>query len=92
MVYFEELTAPENRDVFRKLFDHCDIRLPEKMMGSLLNAYSFRRLSKRNLGEENVMSHYRKGTSGDWHNYFDRHISKEFERLAGDLVIRMGYH
>lgn len=91
LLRFEDLTALDNFEVFKKLFSHCDIRMPEEALHQLLRDYSFERLSGRQRGEEDKFTHYRKGVSGDWKNYFDDRITAEFKNFTGDLVTRAEY-
>ena len=45
----------------------------------------------RHIGQENERSHYRKGATGDWINYFeDVHVT-EFKRRFNDGLLRLGY-
>ncbi len=53
---------------------------------------SFNKLSKgRRKGELNLNSHYRKGESGDWKNYFSEYHKDYFKREYGDILINLGY-
>lgn len=90
LLRFEDMTAPDNL-VFKELFSHCDIRMPEKVLYQLLQDYSFERLSGRKRGEEDRFAHYRKGVPGDWRNYFDDTIIARFKDVTSDLVTRLGY-
>jgi hypothetical protein len=45
----------------------------------------------RAQGSENTKSHYRKGISGDWANYFTREHRAAFKQKYGNLVVRLGY-
>ncbi|HAT66576.1 MAG TPA: hypothetical protein DCS66_18610, partial [Flavobacteriaceae bacterium] len=45
----------------------------------------------RDKGKNDVKSHYRKGTSGDWKNYFTEEHKKHFKERYGDLLIQLGY-
>ncbi|MEO1006544.1 MAG: sulfotransferase domain-containing protein, partial [Cyanobacteria bacterium J06638_38] len=40
---------------------------------------------------ENIKSHYRKGISGDWKNYFDNSTLNHFQQVTGNLVETLGY-
>lgn len=52
----------------------------------------FERLAKgRAQGEEDVKSHYRRGTQGDWKNHFTPELKKAFKDRYGNLVIHLGY-
>jgi hypothetical protein len=92
LLRFEEMTGPQKESVFLSLFDFLDINLPEKELAHLLEDYSFERLSGgRSKGRENKESHYRKGTPGDWKNYFDIKVMDTFRETTGDLIERLGY-
>ena len=89
---FEDLSANDNLEFFKKLFHHCDIRMPEEVLSQLIYDYSFKRLSSgRTKGEADKSSHYRKGIHGDWKNHFDETIKAKFKEVTGDLVVRLGY-
>ena len=45
----------------------------------------------REIGENNVKSHYRKGASGDWQNYFTDKHKTHFKDNYGDLLLKLGY-
>jgi hypothetical protein len=90
-VRFEDLITHSGQLAFQRLFTHCDIRLPRRMLSGLLYDYSFERLSGRKRGDEDNLSHYRKGNIGDWKDYFDDRITAKFREVAGDLVEHLGY-
>lgn len=89
---FEDLIGDRQLEWFRQLLTHCDIPMPEAVLQDLLADYNFQALSGgRKPGEQDPTSHYRKGVSGDWMNYFTRaHIAK-FQAVTGDLVPTIGY-
>ena len=91
LLRFEEMSGSNNFQVFKRLFSHCDIRMPEKELNQLLQRYKFERLSGREPGEEDKHSLFRKGVPGDWRNYFDDTIMTKFEDATGDLVTCLGY-
>lgn len=91
LVRFEDIIGPDQFHVFRKIFSHCDISIPDHLLRELLLKYSFKKLSGRNQGEENKLAHYRKGISGDWKHYFNDHIIAEFKKETGDLMEILGY-
>lgn len=45
----------------------------------------------RQLGQENINAHERKGIAGDWKNHFSSKIKEEFKQKFGDLLIESGY-
>ena len=91
LVRYEDLAGEDSFAVFRRLFDHLDIRVPDEKLAALLDAYSFKRLSGRKRGQEDKRSHIRKGAAGDWRNHLDTDLMARFESIAGDLVGCLGY-
>lgn len=45
----------------------------------------------RKQGEENVKSHYRKGTPGDWMNHFTPDHHEYFKKEYNDVLLKLGY-
>jgi hypothetical protein len=89
---YEDLIGSLQFKRFRALFDHCDITIPDADLQSLLDDYSFSKLSAgRKQGQEDTSSHYRKGISGDWRNHFDENAIHEFREITDDLVDKLGY-
>jgi len=66
--------------------------MPRQEFARIIEKKSFQRLSGgRTKGQENVKSHYRKGTPGDWVNHFTDEHKRLFKERHGDLLIRLGY-
>lgn len=66
--------------------------LPPDTLAHILEASRFNRLTGgRSRGEEDVQSHYRKGTPGDWRNHFTPALVDHFKAEWGDLLIQLGY-
>lgn len=91
LLRFEELVGDNMLAAFRALFRHCDIRLPDEELASLLQSHSFQRSAGRSPGQEDVNSHNRKGIPGDWQNYFTDAVSRHFATVTHDLVHVLGY-
>ena len=91
LVRFEDLIGPTGEEVFGMLFKHCDIRVPRKQQCALLERYSFKALSGRRPGQEDIKHHYRKGISGDWRNHLNDSLATRFKELTGNLLSRLGY-
>jgi hypothetical protein len=88
---FEDLIGTRQQETFRALFNHCRVRLTDAELAGLLDRHSFERLSGHKPGVADEKSHYRKGVSGDWRNYFSVRVSRRLTELAGDLVPYLGY-
>lgn len=66
--------------------------LSPTMLERIVAAKSFRKLaSGRRRGEEDVHSHYRKGTPGDWRNHLTEAHIRRFKDRHGELLVRLGY-
>lgn len=67
-------------------------KIPVESLLGIIYKHEFSKLAGgRNLGEENVKSHYRKGVSGDWRNHFKEEHIKLFKEKYNDLLIKLGY-
>lgn len=92
LLRFEDLIGPRQFEVFKALFAHCDIAMPDDVLRGLLADHSFAVLSSgRQPGEEDVVSHYRKGVVGDWKNHFTTAHVEKFKAVTNDLVALTGY-
>jgi hypothetical protein len=89
--YFEDLIKDDLAG-FRTIFQHCGIKVPMPVLKSLISRHSFlHQTGGRAPGQEDRTSHLRKGSSGDWLNYFDTRLQTLFTECAGDLVRRLRY-
>ena len=50
----------------------------------------FEKVYGRKPGDEDVMSHGRKGIAGDWRNHFTARIAEQFHEKFGDLLLLSG--
>jgi hypothetical protein len=90
-IKFEDMFGAKQLDVFSNLLNHCNINISIIDLKTLLSKYSFENISGRKQGSEDIKHHYRKGTPGDWRNYFTKEQKDIFKKLSGDLLIRSGY-
>lgn len=59
---------------------------------SIVYEHDFIWISKgRTPGQEDVKSHFRKGTPGDWKNHFKEKHKEKFKNNFNDLLIKLGY-
>lgn len=80
---------------FAKVFGFLGL-FPNKItmpqIAATAEKYSFANLSNgRTRGQQNNLSHYRKGQPGDWHNHFDSSHVDYFKRLYNPLLLKLGY-
>ncbi len=67
-------------------------KIPAESLLGIVYKHEFSKLAGgRNLGEEDVKSHYRKGVSGDWKNHLKEEHIKLFKEKHNDLLIKLGY-
>lgn len=90
LVRYEDLIADELGQ-FEKIVAYCEMDVSPAHLRSIVERNSFVSRAGRKPGEEDVASHYRKGISGDWQNYFTPQIKDEFKRKFGQVLIDTGY-
>lgn len=84
-------------DIFRFLnllgeTEESEFIASEKKIKKIVDGFRFEKLSKgRKRGEEDLTSHYRKGISGDWHNYFKEQHILRCKELYNDLIVQLRY-
>ena len=91
LIRFEDIFGAKQYDVFSDLLNHCNISVSSTDIKILLEKYSFKNISGRKQGSEDIKHHYRKGTPGDWKNYFTNQHKDLFKKLSDDLLIICGY-
>ena len=90
VVKYEDLIAsPVER--LSQLLETLDVSIPHEKLVAAVEKHSFTVKSGRDPGEEDVRSFKRKAVSGDWKNHFDERHKEIFKRLAGDLLVELGY-
>jgi hypothetical protein len=91
VVRYEDLAA-DSRTFLAELFRELQVEMPDDVFDSFCERRSFTsRSGGRSQGEEDVMSHYRKGVSGDWKLHFDGDLTDHFRRVTGDLIEVLSY-
>lgn len=91
LIRFEDIFGTEQVNVFSDLLSHCDINISTADIKFLLEKYSFKNISGRKQGKEDIKHHYRKGIPGDWKNHFTKQHKQLFKDLSGDLLVICGY-
>jgi hypothetical protein len=91
LVRYEDLLADFSAAMTAAL-RHLGLEGNEDALRDLEHRYSFKSLAEgRAPGEENRMSHFRKGISGDWHSYAEPDLARSFDAAYGDVCDRLGY-
>lgn len=90
VIRYEDLLS-DFAKAFRKSVESLGLHIGEPETQALEEKYSFRNIVKREPGVENTTSHYRKGVSGDWQNYFTDSIAAAFDEHYASLCASLGY-
>lgn len=90
LVHYEDIIADEIGQ-FERIISHCAIDISNAQLREIVSRNSFTKRAGRKPGEEDIASHYRKGISGDWRNYFTPKITQEFKNRFGQVLIDTGY-
>jgi hypothetical protein len=53
--------------------------------------FAFERVVGRARGTEDRSHFMRRGVAGDWRNHFTREAAEVFDRVAGDVLVELGY-
>jgi lipopolysaccharide transport system ATP-binding protein len=91
LVRYEDLIRDEHA-FFKKIISYCGIAVAgDASLEAAIDLHSFENRAGRKPGEEDVNSHHRKGISGDWRNYFDASLIREFKDRYGEVLVATGY-
>jgi lipopolysaccharide transport system ATP-binding protein len=88
----EQFMEEPTNSLHRMFVSHWGLAVSEDMIKALVKRNSFSKLSQgRKPGQEDVHSHYRKGTAGDWKRHFTSDVTRRFKRMYNDLILKAGY-
>lgn len=90
-VRYEDLLEDAAIELQRIYFHLFGVQLDIDLAEEVKNKYSFKAQHGRSPGNERVGSFARKGVSGDWENHFSRQAKHQFNQLAGNALIKLGY-
>jgi hypothetical protein len=66
-------------------------RIPAERLLGIAHLHDFHKLAGRPRGTEDVSSHFRKGTAGDWREHFTEKVKDAFKARYPLLLARAGY-
>jgi len=97
-IRYEDLIRNPNRRLKSALSD-LEIDINDSLIRRIIQKNRFERLTigrklwkqGRKAGQEDQLSHVRKGIIGDWRNYFTADHKKIFKKSAGMFLIDLGY-
>lgn len=91
VVKYEDLLVKPASELTRVVKHLTGDDLPAETADSIVDKYSFKKVSGRSKGEENQKSFVRKGIAGDWKNHFSKEARQVFASFAGRQLIEAGY-
>src|ERR671917_127192 len=89
-IRYEDLLR-DKPNTLRRVFEFLHARRGDGVIERCIRASKFERASNRRQGEEDPNSFFRKGVAGDWRDVFTERDREIYGKLAGDLLIEMGY-
>lgn len=90
VVHYEKLLADQHAE-FARIFNWLGWGVSKETLDAVVNRLSFEARSGRKPGATDKFSHYRRGVSGDWRNYFARQHGERWERLYPGYLREIGY-
>ncbi|MEE9413961.1 MAG: sulfotransferase domain-containing protein [Acidimicrobiales bacterium] len=90
VIRYESLAQSET-DSFQDVFEFLQLDVSQETMSEAIAANSFEMRSGRTRGDEDVTSHFRSASPGDWMSHFDEYTSLAFEALFPGLLVELGY-
>jgi len=77
------------------VFDFCELPISEEEVAEIVEAHRFQKMkAKRQHADDRAKTHqafYRKGKAGSWREDLDAFDRYRFDRIAGDLLVELGY-
>ena len=90
-VRYEDMLADQG-EVLARVLQHIGAESSRSRIETCTAASSFQSMSGgRKRGEEVSHAHIRKGVAGDWKQHFTPEDARQFDAIAGDLLIKLGY-
>ena len=78
-------------ETFVKMFEILAPELDEALVAQIKEETSFQKMAGRPTGQEDKTKHFRKGTAGDWQEYFTEPLNKAFMEKYGWIGQKLGY-
>jgi hypothetical protein len=91
IIRYEDLWADPCTGFSRVCENLGIVALPETLEGIVRQMSFEARSGGRKPGEEDVHSHFRKGTPGDWRNHFTPRLTEAFKARFADTLVQTGY-
>ncbi len=90
-VSYEQLREDPVAHLRRVCEAAADREIPAWRIEMTIEKFSMANQTGRKPGEESRGHFIRKGIVGDWKNHFTAEAAREFDRVAGEELVRLGY-
>jgi hypothetical protein len=90
VVRYEEMKR-DQADVILRICEHLHIACTQEQAEYCAHEASFEKTTGRQPGETDHFAKSRKGTVGDWRNFFTQQDGKLFQELTDNWLVRSGY-
>lgn len=91
LIRFEQMLL-NTESVLENVLKFMKLKHNSQTIEKCVKAGNFKEMSGgRQLGESKPGDHVRKGTSGDWKNYFTKQDGQLFNEIAGKYLLELGY-
>jgi hypothetical protein len=98
LVRYEDLLTDADAEM-TEVFAHVGLHIGSVLRRRIVARNAFDRLvvgreiwrRGRKAGEMDPKSHFRKGVSGDWRQYFEAEHIAQFKQLANSILVEFGY-
>jgi lipopolysaccharide transport system ATP-binding protein len=92
LIKYEDLLTRDEEILARVLLHGRRLNVDPGQFHEVIRENRFEaRTGGRKPGEEDLVSHERKGIAGDWRNHFTAAVTKVMKRLYGSVLIATGY-
>ncbi len=90
-IKYEDMRFEPEKELLRVIRQLSGHEISVEKIIEIVEKHSFKKMTGRDPGEESANSFMRKGVVGDWKNYFNSEAKVQFNKYAGDALIKLGY-
>lgn len=91
VIDYDDLLTRDEEILEKVLLQDCGLPIPREKLREAVISNRFESLTGRLRGEEDMLSHERKGVAGDWQNHFTEKLKKAFKARFGGILVAAGH-
>lgn len=89
---YEDLLKNDLEIIEEILIQQCGLNIDPNLLKTVIEKNRFEAITQgRKPGDEDILSHQRKGIHGDWKNYFTPTVEARVTERYGELLAGLGY-